>query len=106
QSSANTIRSTWTRPRSSSEISVTLALWLRKLEHVIPRARPSGGGVPQPPRSAASWRARSDRELVDRRLARELGVRVADRSPYHRRDAGLEVRRLELEVLERIRGVG
>ena len=33
-------------------------------------------------------------------------MRVADRSPHHGRDAGLEVRRLELEVLEGVRRVG
>ena len=74
QSSANTIRSTWTRPRSSSEISVTLALWPRKLEQVIPRARPSGSGVPQ---SGVLGREleRAQRARVVRRAARGAGRR-------------------------------
>jgi len=58
QSSANTIRSTRTRPRWSSETSVTWALWPRKPELVIPRAFPSGSGEPQSARSAASSSAR------------------------------------------------
>ena len=47
---------------------MTLALWLRKLEHVIPRARPSGDGVPQ---SAIDELAiAADRDALD--LRREL----------------------------------
>ena len=89
---------------------------------MIPRALPSGSGdAPvrafgceleraQRPRAAGEQLASQvdrvaaggDRELVDRRLARELRVGVADRSPHHRRDPRLEVGRLEPEVLDRV----
>src|SRR4029079_10521795 len=39
-----------------------------------------------------------DRELVDRRLASELGMGVTDRSPHHYRNPRLEVGGLEPEV--------
>ena len=49
--------------------------------------------------------AGGDGELVDRRLAGELGVRVADRPPHHDGHAGLEVGGLQLEVGQRVRAV-
>ncbi len=125
QSSANTIRSTWTRPRSSSETSVTWALWPRKPEQVIPRARPSGSGDPQPARSAASSSARSVRGLsASSSRRRSTGSRPAAIASSSIADSRansvcelptdrhtivgtprLEVGRLELEVRERVRRV-
>ena len=79
QSSAKVIFSTWTRLRLSREISVTWALWLsRKLLQATPRARPSGSGDPQPPRSAASSSARRVRGLpASRSRRRSTGSRPA-----------------------------
>ena len=78
---------------------------VRALGRELERAqRPRAAGeqlAPQVDRVATG----RDRELVDRRLACELRMGVADRSPHHRRDPRLEVRRLEPEVLDRVRRV-
>src|SRR5712691_1420728 len=44
----------------------------------------------------------SDCQLVERRLACELGVRIADGTPDHNRHSGVNVGGFNLKILERV----
>jgi hypothetical protein len=62
--------------------------------------RPQGTRVVRQQVAAQVYRITADGggELVDRRLAGEFGVGVADRPPHHDGHAGLDVGGLQLEV--------
>ena len=108
QSTAQTTRWTLTLPSLETETSATCATKLPNDSCTArPRPCPSGSGLPQPALSAASsrtplWRgclpssarrnsrrvlARRVRQLVDKALDDERGVRMSDRAPPQGGDA-------------------